>query len=185
MAQRRLPLPAAMAACAVLAAWTFHVVFGATAFLLSLCLGWGLLVLAIVDWVDFRLPDLLTFPLIGCGILAATLLPAEHLWEHAAAAVIAYTLLWIIAWAYRRLRGREGLGMGDAKLAAAAGAWLGVGPLPSVLLLASLAGIAWVAIAAIFRGRATLSERIPFGVPLSIAVWIVWLYGPLTFASAG
>jgi len=185
LASRALPLPLAVTACGVLAAWAFHVVFGATAFLLSLCLAWGLFVLAIVDWMDFRLPDLLTLPLVACGLVAAAILPAEHVWDHAAAAAIAYTALWIIAWSYRRLRGQEGLGMGDAKLAAAAGAWLGLGPLPSVLLLASVAGILWIAIATIFRGRAELSKRIPFGLPLTAAVWIVWLYGPLTFTNPG
>jgi leader peptidase (prepilin peptidase)/N-methyltransferase len=101
------------------------------------------------------------------------------------AAAIGYTVLWLIAWSYRRLRGQEGLGMGDAKLAAAAGAWLGLAPLPSVLLLASVAGILWIAIASSLSGRAELSKRIPFGVPLAAAVWIVWLYGPFTFATTG
>ena len=32
---------------------------------------------------------------------------------------------------------------------------------------------------AIARGRAALTERIPFGVALAIAIWVVWLYGPL------
>jgi leader peptidase (prepilin peptidase)/N-methyltransferase len=185
LASRPLPLPLAMAACGVVAAWTFHVVFGTTAFLLSLCLAWGLLVLAIVDWLDFRLPDLLTLPLVAGGLLAAVVLPAEHVWDHTAAAAIGYTVLWLIAWSYRRLRGQEGLGMGDAKLAAAAGAWLGLAPLPSVLLLASVAGILWIAIASSLSGRAELSKRIPFGVPLAAAVWIVWLYGPFTFATTG
>jgi leader peptidase (prepilin peptidase)/N-methyltransferase len=185
LAGRSPPLPLVMAACGLLAAWAFHVVFGATAFLLSLCLAWALLELAIVDWMDFRLPDLLTLPLVAGGLAAAAVLPAEHVWDHAAAAATGYTVLWIIAWSYRRLRGQEGLGMGDAKLAAAAGAWLGLEPLPSVLLLASGIGILWIAVATILRGRAELTKRIPFGLPLTAAVWIVWLYGPFTFPSAG
>jgi leader peptidase (prepilin peptidase)/N-methyltransferase len=199
-----------MTACGILAIWAFHVVIGTNAFLLSLCLAWGLLVLAIVDWMDFRLPDMLTLPLIVAGLAAAAVLPAEdvfdtvsaeaigqlvgsdvsgarwltavHVLDHAIAAVIGYAALWIVAWTYRRLRRQEGLGLGDAKLAAAAGAWLGFAPLPSVLLLASISGIVWIAIGAVFHGRAELSKRIPFGVPLSVALWIVWLYEPLAFA---
>ena len=182
-ANRAIPLVAAMAACGAIAVWTFHVVFGETAFLLSLCLAWGLLVLAVVDTLQFRLPDLLTLPLAAAGLLAAAFLPAERVLDHAVAGAIAYVALWSVAWSYRRIRGREGMGLGDAKLAAAAGAWLGLEPLPSVLLLASIGGIVWVAFAAIFRGRAELSKHIPFGVPLSFAIWIVWLYGPFTFAS--
>jgi prepilin signal peptidase PulO-like enzyme (type II secretory pathway) len=37
---------------------------------------------------------------------------------------------------------------------------------------------------AILRGRAALTERIPFGVALAIAIWVVWLYGPLEFPGA-
>ena len=47
-----------------------------------------------------------------------------------------------LAWLYRRLRGREGLGGGDPKLLAGIGAWLGVLQLPFVLLGAGLVGLA-------------------------------------------
>jgi leader peptidase (prepilin peptidase)/N-methyltransferase len=195
----------------VLAIWTFHVVIGSTDFLLSLCLAWGLLVLAIVDWMDFRLPDALTLPLIVGGLVASAMrpdddvfdnasaevlghfvgvnaaatswLPGVHVLDHAIAALIGFAALWSIASLYKYLRGREGMGLGDAKLAAAAGAWLGFAPLPSVLLLASVSGILWIIVAALIRGREALSERIPFGVPLSVAIWIVWLYLPLTLLS--
>jgi len=185
LAQRAISHPATMAACALLAAWTIHVVFGTTALLLSLCLAWGLLVLAIVDWLQFRLPDVLTLPLVAGGLASAALLPSENVLDHAIAAAIGFAMLWIVAWGYRRLRGQEGLGLGDAKLGAAAGAWLGLEPLPSVLLLASLAGIVWIVLSASIRGRTALSQRIPFGVPLAFAIWIVWLYGPPGFASMG
>jgi prepilin signal peptidase PulO-like enzyme (type II secretory pathway) len=36
----------------------------------------------------------------------------------------------------------------------------------------------------VMRGRAALTERIPFGVALAIAIWVVWLYGPLEFPGA-
>jgi leader peptidase (prepilin peptidase)/N-methyltransferase len=214
LAHRTLPLLVSVAACGVLAVWTFHVVYGTSAFLLSLCLGWGLLYLAIVDWLEFRLPDLLTLPLIAGGLVAAALLPAddmmdtlvgpilghvpehalgghaailfvsaEHVLEHAAIAAIAYAMLWFVAWFYHYLRGREGLGLGDAKLVAAAGAWLGLRPLPSVLLIASTAGILWILATSAIHGRKGLTQRIPFGVPLACATWIVWLYEPLAFAN--
>jgi len=35
------------------------------------------------------------------------------------------------------------------------------------------------------RGRAALAERIPFGMALAIAIWVVWLYGPLEFLGGG
>jgi leader peptidase (prepilin peptidase) / N-methyltransferase len=62
------------------------------------------------------------------------------------------------------------------KLFAAGGAWVGWAGLPSVLLLAALIGLA----AALAGGR-TLSavSKLPFGPALALAIWIVWLYGPL------
>jgi leader peptidase (prepilin peptidase)/N-methyltransferase len=213
LAGRTLPLVGAIAMCGLLACWTFYVVFGLTAFVLSLCLGWALLVLAIVDWLEFRLPDVLTLPLTLAGLMAAAILPSTdsldgtiavairaglalvrsapnpsalavmaRTADHAAAAAAAYAVLFAIAWLYRRLRAKEGMGLGDAKLAAAAGAWLGFAPLPSVLFLASMAGIVWVLVAGAARGKDALSQRIPFGVPLSFAIWIVWLYGPFVAA---
>ncbi len=177
---KKVSIVAMVGACGVVAAWACFAVFGKTALALTLLLGWALLVLAAVDWLAFRLPDIVTLPLVATGLLAAQLLPGESVLDHAAAAVLGYTAFWAIAWIFRRLRGKEGLGLGDAKLAAAAGSWLGLMSLPSVLLLASVAGILWVLVRALFKGRAALSERIPFGVPLCVAIWIVWLYGPLT-----
>lgn len=178
----RVSTVALIAACGAIAAWACLVVYGKVELALTLSLGWALIVLAVIDWLSFRLPDIVTLPLVAAGLLATWqgLLPGERLLDHAAAAALGYAAFWAIAWVFRRLRRKEGLGMGDAKLAAVAGSWLGLVPLPSVLLLASFAGILWVLIRAMISGRAALSEKIPFGLPLCAAIWIVWLYGPLT-----
>ncbi|MBV9509071.1 MAG: prepilin peptidase, partial [Caulobacteraceae bacterium] len=84
-----------------------------------------------------------------------------------------------VAWIYRLRRGIDGLGAGDAKLLAAAGAWLGWRPLPSVLLLACAATFIWMGFQVLAHGRRALDQRIAFGAPLCLAVWIVWLHGPL------
>ena len=90
-------------------------------------LGWWLLALALIDLRSWRLPDVLTLPLVVAGLVAAWLdfLPGTGLARAIAGAVLGYVALAGIAWVYRRLRHREGLGLGDAKLLAAAGAWLG------------------------------------------------------------
>ena len=176
---RSLSPPAMMAACLAAAGWCFIVVFGSLAIGLSLCLAWALIVLATVDVLTFRLPDVVTLPLIAIGLAGTALLPASRVLDHLAAAALAYVVLWGISVAYRRVRGGEGLGLGDAKLAAAAGAWLGLEALPSVLFLASIAGIAWVLASAGIRGRGALADRIPFGAPLCAVIWYVWLYGPI------
>lgn len=151
-----------------------------------LILGWTLLVLAIVDARTFMLPDCLTLPLIAAGILQAILFAIlgggsvlAALVESGMAAAVAYAFMAVIAIAFRRLRGREGLGLGDAKLFAAAGAWLGLPSLPSVLLIGAVSALAITILLA--RGRPDRTLPLPFGPYLAAGTWITGLYGPIAF----
>jgi leader peptidase (prepilin peptidase)/N-methyltransferase len=138
----------------------------------SCALGWTLLTLGWIDAVCMLLPDMLTLPLIVAGLVEAFWLEPDALTDRAFGAAIGYTFLWGLALIYRRLRGREGLGLGDAKLLAAGGAWVGALLLPDVLLGAALAGLAW----ALRRGRPDPAERLPFGPFLAAGIWGAWLY---------
>jgi len=166
-------------ASTILAVWASLVVPPTELFAITCALGWTLLVLSAVDAMVFRLPDPLTLPLLATGLLVAWWLPGGDVAGHLIGGLLGLGLLCGVSVAYRRMRGREGLGLGDVKLAGAAGTWLGWQALPSVILLASCAGLIWVGIAIIRRGRPALEERIPFGVALSFAMWITWLYGPI------
>ncbi len=146
----------------------------------SLALGWVLACLATIDLASYRLPNLLTAPLIVAGLAASFALPSAPFLDHLAGAAIGYGALALLAFGYRRLRGVEGIGLGDAKLLAAGGAWLGWRPLPSVVLIACALAFVWIAVRRIRRGPKTLTEHIAFGPPLCLAIWIVWLHGPLT-----
>ena len=138
----------------------------------SCALGWALLTLGWIDAVCLRLPDVLTLPLILAGLAEAAWLEPEALRARAFGAAFGYTALWAVAWAYRRARRREGLGLGDAKLLAAGGAWVGVWLLGDVLLAAAVAGLVW----AVRRGSVDLAARVPFGPFLAGGIWLVWLY---------
>ena len=159
--------------------WAGLIVPASIALALSFLLGWTLLTLALVDLVSFRLPDVFTLPLIAAGLAAALVLPGAPILDHLAGGAAGWSVLAALAFGYRRLRGTEGIGMSDAKLLAAGGAWLGWRPLPSVLLIACAAAFAWIAIRALTRGRASLADRLAFGAPLCLAVWIVWLHGAM------
>lgn len=176
-AGRAPPRLATVAAAIVVAVWATLAM--PTTFLLpvTLLLGWALLGLSLIDILDFRLPDVLTFPLIAGGILLSLWLPDRNPLAHVIGAAAGFSVLYAIAILYRRTRAREGLGLGDAKLAAAAGAWLGWQALPPVVLVACLVAFMWIGVAVVFRGKTVLAERIAFGVPLSFAFWLVWLYG--------
>ena len=174
------PLPAMMAGLLAVFGWAAAVTPPGLVLALSLILGWTLFTLAIVDARAFRLPNSLTLPLLGVGLAGAFALPGAPIVDHVAGAAVGYGVLAAIGWAFWRLRGEEGLGLGDAKLLAAAGAWLGWRPLPSVLIVACLLALAWIAIRAAARGRASLRGKIAFGAPLCLAIWIVWLHGAFT-----
>lgn len=160
-----------------IAVWASFVMPHGPLLWIAFALGWALLVLATVDAIALRLPDAITLPLIALGIAVSNLLPDRDVIGHVAGMLAGLVSFYAIAEGYARLRGREGLGLGDAKLAGAAGAWLGWQALPFVVLLACAVGIVWVLIAALRRGREALGERIPFGVALAFAIWVIWLYG--------
>lgn len=135
--------------------------------------GWILLAAALVDRRTLLLPDLLTLPLLAGGLLSALLglAPATAIGALAGAA-IGWAGTALVAEAYRRWRGREGLGSGDAKLLAAAGAWCGPWTLPWILLIA--AGSALLAAFATGAWRRP-AEPIPFGPWLALGFWSVLL----------
>ncbi len=147
--------------------------------LAGLGLGWGLVSLATIDLIAFRLPDVFTLPLLVSGLASALAFPGRPILEHAIGALAGWALLAALGWLYRRWRGVDGIGLGDAKLLAAGGAWLGWPALPSVLLLACLVSLVWIAASALRGRRAEPSTPIAFGAPLCLAIWVVWLHGPL------
>lgn len=147
------------------------------AWLWSACaLGWCALVLGWIDWTHRRLPDVLTLPLLLAGLLSTWLRDPAALGPHALACVVGYLAFRLIALAYRRLRGRDGLGAGDAKLLAAGGAWLGLAPLPWMVLAASIATLGVALGVALATGRVRGGDAVPFGPGLAAALWVLFLF---------
>lgn len=141
--------------------------------LVACALGWPLLALAWIDIETMTLPDALTLPLIVGGIAQAAWLAPQMLGDRALGATFGWGVLTLIGQCYRRLRGVDGLGGGDARLLAAGGAWLGWQALPDVVLLASLVAIL-VALALRLRAHA----RLPFGPFLAASIWLLFLMRP-------
>ena len=77
---------------------------------------------------------------------------------------------------YRRLRGRDGLGLGDVKLAGCAGAWLSWLAMPIAIEIAALAAIAVIAVRHYAGGRPLdAALKFPFGLFLAPSIWLGWL----------
>lgn len=105
-----------------------------------------ILVLVYLSYVDlrtFRLPDVITLPLILIGLFFNGLSRQGFvsLQDSVVGAILGYTSLWALNFIYRLRKKQDGIGMGDAKLLAGLGAWLGWLALPSILLTASITGL--------------------------------------------
>ena len=134
-----------------------------------------LLAPALLDARHMWLPDALTVALAVAGLVLGGLIAEVPRTDRLIGGATGYLSLSLVALAYRRWRGREGLGGGDPKLLGAIGLWTGWAALPVIILLAALAGIA----GALATGRGRL-DRMPFGTLLAIAT-ILWS----GFAAAG
>lgn len=139
-----------------------------------------MLAIALEDARRFVVPDWLSLPAIPIGLLASGRFIHDeiaHLYDpaHLLGACAGGLMLWMVAWLYRRWRGEDGLGLGDVKLAAVAGAWVGMDHLSLVLLLAASLALVAVAIGG-FARRQLPSRRamVPFGAFLAPSIWIVW-----------
>jgi leader peptidase (prepilin peptidase)/N-methyltransferase len=162
-------LAVALSAAFLLSGWLLPV---------SCALGWTLLTLAVIDWRHFLLPDALTLPLIPAGLAVAWAIDPALLVPHAVGALAGFAAFAAIAALYRRLRRREGLGLGGAKLLAAAGAQLGWQALPGLVVVAALGALAVALARALTGDRVSATTQIAFGGYLALAFWLVWLLGP-------
>ena len=177
---------ASIAATAALAVLLFSfAVFPLRIALVSCLLGWTMLAIAVVDARRFIIPDVLSLPAIPVGLLAS-----GRLLEPAAAEIVRIDHvigmlagglgLWLVRAVYFRVRGREGLGLGDVKLAAAAGAWIGWQSLSDVILLAAGMALSLVIALSLLRGNElSAAARIPFGCFLAPSIWLVWALAAL------
>jgi leader peptidase (prepilin peptidase)/N-methyltransferase len=111
--------------------------------LIRLTLIFVLVYLAYIDLRTFRLPDLITLPLIFVGLCFNRFSNLQFVGsqESILGALLGYLLLWLLNRLYRYIKKEDGIGMGDAKLLAALGAWLGWSAIPGILLIASASGI--------------------------------------------
>ncbi|MCA8889792.1 MAG: prepilin peptidase [Parvularculaceae bacterium] len=138
--------------------------------------GWMLLALGVIDLETGYLPDAMTLPLIALGLGAN----AAGLFTPLPAAIIGaglgYGAFRAIDMIFQRLRGREGLGQGDAKLLAAIGAFGGWTALPFVVFIGASATLAVVAAKRVTGGDVDSQSEIPFGPGLCLAGIIIVLF---------
>ncbi|MBF0125638.1 MAG: prepilin peptidase [Magnetococcales bacterium] len=150
-----------------------------------LVLGYALVVLTAIDLEHYILPDVITLPGILVGLLltvAPWFGPPLATWQNALlGAGVGGGGLWLFGWLFKKCSGKDGMGLGDVKLTAMLGAWLGWQALPFTIfaaaILGSVVGIAWILVSG--RDR---SLPIPFGPYLALGAWGYLYFGPLVYA---
>lgn len=136
---------------------------------------WSLIALAVIDLETGFLPDAITLPFALAG-LAVNAWGLFVPWQGALiGAVVGYAAFWLIAEAFYRLRGVEGLGLGDAKLLAALGAWLGWQALPPIVFIGSIIGLFWALIVRLTGKKISAHTALPFGPALATGGAVVFV----------
>jgi leader peptidase (prepilin peptidase)/N-methyltransferase len=133
-------------------------------------LGWALLCASWIDAETYVLPDCFTLTLILAGLAVTWIQQRNAIYNHAAAAALGYVAFRVVDAIYLTVRKRHGLGIGDAKLLGAAGAWLGVTALPGVVIAASVIAILMSLLLMRF-GKLRANQIIAFGPFLALAMF--------------
>ena len=138
---------------------------------------WLLIAMSVIDYDTQLLPDNMTLPLMWLGLIYSVIpdspvSPGDAIIGAAAG----YMSLWTIYQVHHRLTGRQGMGYGDFKLLAAAGAWLGWQQLPVVLLLSAASGLIITLGLILFRDH-DKRKPVPFGPYLAIAFLVTLFWG--------
>ena len=170
----RYPLVEALGAAIFALAW-WH--YGPGPLVASrLVFGCALLVLFAIDLEHHLLPNVITLPGIAIGFLLSVINPPG--WQSSLIGiVVGGGVLYLIAEGYWRIRHEEGLGMGDVKMLAMIGAFLGWQLTLLSLMIASVAGTI-VGVALIAAGRGTMKYALPFGTFLAIGAAVSAAAGP-------
>jgi len=147
-------------------------------------LGAGLAVLmvaiAAADARRFIIPDELSAAALILGLVYAVT-EDRDVWAQALAwsavrGAVSALIFLAVRVLYRRLRGRDGIGLGDVKLAGVAGVWLDWSFIPIAIELAAVAALgAYMIRHFYFRRVLRPTTRMPFGLFLAPAIWISWL----------
>ena len=143
-----------------------YLLYGPSALLVArLLFGCAMIVLFVIDLQHKILPNVITLPGIVIGVLLSEVAGPGWLASLIGAAA-GGGVLWGIAEIYYRVQKQEGLGMGDVKMLAMIGAFLGWKLMLLSLILASFSGTI-VGVAVIVARKESMKYALPFGTFLA------------------
>jgi leader peptidase (prepilin peptidase)/N-methyltransferase len=137
----------------------------------------SLIVVSFIDIDHQIVPDIISLPGIPMGLVSSLFLPSIHFSDALIGMLAGGGILYMIAWSYQALTGKEGMGGGDIKLLAMIGAFIGWQGILLVILIASVSG-AWVGVFLMLMARKNLKFAVPFGPFLSLGAIVYVFKGP-------
>lgn len=130
-----------------------------------------LISIAIIDHKTQRIPDLLNLALAIAGLAMAAFTPWLELEYSVYGGLTGFGLTFLTRAGYRWFKGFHGLGLGDVKMAAAGGFWVGIQNVPAMLFIAATSGLVIVLITGLIKKDSlTKISRIAFGPWLAIGI---------------
>ena len=173
-------------ACSIVIASLFAA--PATSGLLGGALGLLMLAVAVADARAFIIPDKLTIAAFLLALTNAAIEGLASMPENIAVAALRGFVLALAFFAlreiYLRLRHRHGIGLGDVKLAAVAGAWLDWTLIPVAIEIAALTAlIVYIANQLVLRRPLCAAAKLPFGLFFAPAIWVCWLLNAMFLES--
>ena len=144
----------------------------------------AMVAIAAIDARSFTIPDKLVLAGLLLGLVNVYVTHEDQLATGFADAALRASVLALLFFggrtAYRLIRKRQGIGLGDVKLAAVAGVWLDWMSISVAVDLAAFSALGTV-LAYLIRGRrVTGSSAIPFGLFFAPAIWLGWLFETIT-----
>lgn len=136
----------------------------------------SLMVITVIDLQHQIIPDVISLPGIGIGLLASLVIPQITFFDSLKGVLLGGGSLFIVGTLYQWLFKREGMGGGDVKLLAMIGAFLGWKAVILTILLSSLVGSISGIMIMILKGK-DFKYAIPFGPFLSLGAVIALFYG--------
>jgi leader peptidase (prepilin peptidase)/N-methyltransferase len=142
--------------------------FGLTlAALLLLILSIFFIIIFFIDLKHFIIPNELTFPLMIIGFFKSfdpnlNQIIFPNYINSLIGGVFGFLIIWLIIFFYKKVRKKEGMGLGDAKLLAVIGFWFGWFSIPFTIFISSIVALIFVVPSLINKSR-KMSSQIPFG----------------------
>jgi len=136
----------------------------------------ALIVITVIDLYHQIIPDVISLPGIGVGLIASLILPQITFLNSLFGVLLGGGSLFLVATCYQWLFKREGMGGGDVKLLAMIGAFLGWKVVILIILLSSLIGSITGILIMVVKGK-DFKYAIPFGPFLSLGAVISLFYG--------